>query len=350
MPSPKEGVMAAIGLKPATLGVPVVPQMTYACAPLVGISFEEGMRSSEKMAKTLVSGYRTFGYDGIYVGWESSFNLVAEAMGCTLKPGGGGIPSVSAGIVNEPADLGKVLVADPERDGRLPLHLKTLELVRNEVGGDVPLFRYVPGPLTLASLLRGQNRFLGDLIRSPDLIREILKLATEASKLFTEAMVERGADIIVVADPMASSSVISPKMFEQFAFPYIREVFAKVSDAGCIPSLHICGRTGPILKKMAETGARIVELDYAVDLKVAKEEVGKSVCIEGNIDPVSTLLHGRPEDVEKEAGECISKAGRDGGFILSSGCEVPLDTPAENIKAMVTASRRVSSPESFLGD
>lgn len=339
MPTPMERVMAAIELKSQDF-VPVVPQITYACARTAGVSFQEAMHDSEKMAKALVAGYRAFGYDGIYVGWESSFNLAAEAMGCTLKPGGGGIPSVSAGVVDGPADLDKVRVADPERDGRLPLHLKALELVRSEVGGDVPLFRYVPGPLTLASLLRGQSRFLRDLVKSPDLVRELLKLAAETSKRFAASVAERGADIVVVADPMASSSVISPKMFEQFAFPYIREVIAKTREADCIPSLHICGRTGPILRKMAETGANIVELDYAVDLRASKEEIGRNLCIEGNIDPVSILLHGRPEDVEREAGECISRAGQDGGFILSSGCEVPLDTPAENIRAMVSAGRR----------
>ena len=133
-------------------------------------------------------------------------------------------------------------------------------------------------------------------------------------------------------------------MFERFAFPYIREVVSKVREADRVPSLHICGRTSPILRKMAETGARIVELDYAVDLGAAKEEIGEDVCIEGNIDPVSVLLHGRPEDVDKEARGCISKAGQDGGFILSSGCEVPLDTPQENIRAMVLASRSAHSP------
>jgi len=340
MPTPLERVRAAVRLESSDAAVPVVPQITYANASIVGTPFQEAMHDPVKMAKTLVAGYRMLGYDGIYVGWESSFNLVAEAMGCTLKPGGGGIPTVSGGIVSGPSDLDKVIVADPERSGRLPLHLKALEVVRGEVGRDVPLFRYVPGPLTLASLLRGQGRFLGDLIRSPDLVRELLKLATETSNLFAAAVADRGADVLVIADPMASTSVISPAMFENFALPYIREVISEVRKVGCVPSLHICGRTGPILKKMVEAGPRIVELDYPVDMKAAKEEIGKSVCIEGNIDPVSTLLHGRPEDVEAEAEKCISMAGRDGGFILSSGCEVPLDTPAENIIAMVSASRR----------
>jgi uroporphyrinogen decarboxylase len=336
--------MSAVELS-QTDDIPVVPQITYTTARVTGISFQDAMHDPEKMAGALVGGYRAFGYDGIYVGWESSFNLVAEAMGCTLVvPPEGGIPTVDGRVVNEHSDLDKVVAANPERDGRLPLHLKALELVRNEVGGDVPLFRYVPGPFTLASLLRGQGRFLGDLIKDTGLVRDLLKPATESSKSFAKAAVKRGANIITVADPLASTSVTSPRMFEQFAFPHIKEVLEAVEEAGGVPSLHICGKTGPILKKMVETGARILELDYLVDLGFAKNEVGKQVCIEGNIDPTSILLNGRPEDVERQAKECISKAGGGGGFILSSGCEVPFDTPLENVRAMVTASRKHDNP------
>ena len=344
--TPRQKVMTAIELK---LGaVPVVPQITYATAPIVGISFQEGMNDAEKMARALVAGYKALGYDGIYAGWESSFNLVAEAMGCTLKLGGGGIPSVSSGVVSEIADVAKLAGVDPERDGRLPVHLKAIELVRREVGDDVPIFRYVPGPFTLSSLLRGQSAFLGDLIKNQDIVRAILRPATESAKRFAEAAIEHGADIVVVADPMASTSVISPKRFEEFAFPCLKEVMVTIGKAGGIPSLHICGMTAPILRKMVETGTRIVELDHLVDLKKAKEEIGRDVCIEGNIDPVSILLRGKPDDVKRQALDCISRAGQSGGFIFSSGCEVPQGAPLENIRAMVTAAQRPGEEPSRL--
>lgn len=40
------------------------------------------------------------------------------------------------------------------------------------------------------------------------------------------------------------------------------------------------------------------------------------------------------KDVRRESYECIEKAGLDGGFILSSGCEIPRDTPDANTMAM----------------
>jgi len=318
----------------------VVPMITYTTAQLIGIQFSEALYSAGKMAKALIAGYKSAGYDGIYVGWESSFNLMAEAMGCKLQIQPNSVAFVRDQMIKEPSDLDKIEVPDPERDGRLPIHLKAIELVREKIGRDVPIFKYVPGPLTLASVLRSPDQLLMELIRNPDFVYDILKTASESSKLYGVATVEHGADIAVVADPIASSSVISPKMFDQFAFSPTKNVLKSISDVGGIPSLHICGNTIPILERMVDTGARIIELDYKVDLKFAKDMVGERVCIQGNIDPVSIFLNGKPSDVERKARECIEKAAKGGGFILSSGDEVPLNAPFENVKAMVSAAKK----------
>ncbi len=339
MLTPFQRVMVAIELKESDY-VPVVPMVTYTTAQLIGIQFSEGLYSAEKMAKALVAGYKSAGYDGIYVGWESSFNLMAEAMGCKLRIQPNSVAFVKDQLVKEPSDLDRISVADPERDGRLPIHLKAIELVKEKIGSDAPIFKYVPGPLTLASVLHGQDQLLMELVRNPDFVYDILKPASESSKLYGVATVEHGADIAVVADPIASSSVISPQMFDQFAFSPTKDVLKSISDVGGIPSLHICGNTIPILERMADTGARILELDYKVDLTLAKDMVGERVCIQGNIDPVGVLLNGKPSHVERKSRECIEKAAKGGGFILSSGCEVPLNAPFENVKAMVSAAKR----------
>ncbi len=265
---------------------------------------------------------------------------MAEAMGCKLQVQPNHIAFVKNQLIKEQSDLDKIKVADPEQDGRLPLHLKAINLVKEKIGEDIPIFKYVPGPLTLTSILRGQSQFLMDLVRNPKFVYDILKPSTESSKRFAVATLEHGADIVVVADPIASSTVISPKTFDQFALSPIKEVLKAISEVGGIPSLHICGKTSPILERMVDAGARIIELDYQVDLASAKEKVGKKVCIEGNVDPVGVLLNGKPNDVKREARECIKKAAKGGGFILSSGCEVPLNVPFENVKAMVSAAKK----------
>jgi len=276
----------------------------------------------------------------VYVGWESSFDLVAEAMGCKLEVKPDEIPVVRERVVKNKNDVKLLQAVDPESSGRIPLHLKAIELVRKMIGTNVPIFRYVPGPLTLVSALMGPEKLLTNLIKDPSFIRQALEPATESTLAFASAAVRHGSDIVVVADPMASSAVISPQMFKEFAYPTLCEAVEGIAEVGGVPSLHICGKTGPILEDMTRTGAKILELDHAVGLAAAKAKVGRRVCIQGNLNPTGALLTGGPKDVEAESRACIEEASKDGGFILSSGCEVPLDAPLQNLKAMISAARR----------
>jgi uroporphyrinogen decarboxylase len=335
--SPFERVLSAIELREGDR-VPVVPEATYVFGKLLNLKFSEISKSAEKMAKALIAGQREIGFDGIYAGWESSFNLVAEAMGCRMRIPEDGVPSIDDHLVKQPSDLDKVKIPDPRKDGRLPVHLETTEIIRKNVGADIPVFAYVPGPLTLSGLLRKTDLLMMDLLKNPGLVHSLNKVTTEASKNFALAKIESGTDIIVAADPTASTTMISPRMFEQFSLPYLKELLGAVSKAGAIPSLHICGQTTPILEKMLETGSKILELDSQVSLQEAKRRVGSKVCIQGNLNPTGVLLHGSADDILKEAKGCIESAARGGGYILSSGCEVPYEAKIENLKTLVKAA------------
>lgn len=319
--------------------VPIVPQLTYAASRVTGIKFIDGIKDHEKMAKALLEAYKFYGYDGIYVGWESSFNLVAEAMGCKLKFFEDTPPIVIENIVKNEEDLDKVKIPDPYKDGRLPINLDALKIVKSNIKDETLIFSYIPSPFTLSSLLIGLDYFLINIIKKPKLIHDLNKICLEAAKAFAEAKIECGADVITISDPMASTSIISPKMFEEFSKPYLLDVLLYIKNKGAIPSLHICGETTPILEKFLGINAKIVELDSKVDLSIAKEKIGKKICIMGNID-TSLLRSGKVEEIDLEAKKCIEKAAMNGKYILSSGCEVPIDTPIENIKALVSASKK----------
>jgi uroporphyrinogen decarboxylase len=302
------------------------------------MKFSDISNNAEMMAKALITAQREIRYDGIYAGWESSFNLVAEAMGCRMRIPNDGVPSIDDNVVKQPSDLDKVKIPDPLKDGRLPIHIETTRIIRKNLGPDIPIFTYVPGPLTLSGILRKTDVLMMDLLKNPSLVHSLNKMATEASKSFALAKIESGADIIVAADPTASTTMISPRMFEQFSQPYLRELLGAVSKAGAIPSLHICGQTTPILEKMLTTGSKILELDYQVDLREAKKKVGSKVCIQGNLNPTGSLLNGSTDDILKEARECIESAAKGGGYILSSGCEIPYEAKIENLRALVKAA------------
>jgi len=78
-----------------------------------------------------------------------------------------------------------------------------------------------------------------------------------------------------------------------------------------------------------------------VDLGEARERVGDRVTLMGNIRPCQTLLEGTPEQIEAEVIECLRRAGSSPrGYLLATGCEVPLNTPVEGLRAMMRAGER----------
>ncbi|MFX0168439.1 MAG: uroporphyrinogen decarboxylase family protein [Candidatus Hodarchaeota archaeon] len=320
--------------------VPVIPQITYTTAQLTGVGLVEALHSPEKTAKTLLTGQRELGYDAIYAGWESSFNLLAEAMGCVMRFPEDSVPQVAEHIIKGPQDVDALEIPDPMRTGRLPLHMEMLKLIKTEVKGQVPIFVYTPGPFTLAGQLCGVNTLMTATIQDPQFVKALVYKTTVASTLYARANVKEGADVIVTADPTASGSLISPTTFSTFAAPHLRHIASAVNKVRAIPSLHICGKTTPLLKLMADTGARMLEVDHLVNLDEAKQLVGDRVILMGNLNPTNLLLSGTPEQVEQAAKISIETFRGDGRYILSSGCEVPPQAPLENIRAMVRAAEK----------
>lgn len=325
--------------------VPVIPQITYGAASAVGRTVQELSGKGELMAEALAAAYEQAGYDGVYAGWESSFNAIAEAMGCTMSVSEQGLPSVAEGIVEEAPDIERLEPPDPEAAATLRPRLEMIDGLRRRLGSDVLILTYIPGPFTLAGLLCGVDRLMMAVIQDPPFVERLVSAAGDAVMPFLRATACRGADLLVVADPSASSTVISPDHFNQFAYPFLRRLMREISAVGAIPSLHICGNTTPILEMMAETGARVIEIDHLVGLADAVSRVGGTTCLQGNIDPVKVLRMGTEDEVRQAARVCLGAAGR-GRFILSSGCEIPAGTPIANVRAMVDAAREYGAPGS----
>jgi uroporphyrinogen decarboxylase len=100
--------------------------------------------------------------------------------------------------------------------------------------------------------------------------------------------------------------------------------------------MHLVGR-------MAESGVDAVSLDSpaaGVDLAAVARSLPSEVVIMGNVNPTGALFSGRPPDVEKEVAELLRSMDPYPNFVLSTGCDLPQETPLENIHAFMRAGRR----------
>jgi len=237
-------------------------------------------------------------------------------------------------LIQEPSDLARLKPPDPRSGPRMSDRLEGIRHLRARLGGEVPVMGWVEGALAEANVLRGDAALMTDLYDRPDWVAELLDLCAGVEIGFARAQVEAGADIIGLGDAIASQ--VSPRMYQEFALPHEKKIFAAVREMGAIPRLHICGDTTRLLPLMAQTGAEIIDLDWMVDLHAATAcfgEDGPAIC--GNFDPVAVMLRGNPALVRDAVARCV----RDGGkrSFNAAGCEIPDGTPRENLLAQADA-------------
>jgi uroporphyrinogen-III decarboxylase len=131
----------------------------------------------------------------------------------------------------------------------------------------------------------------------------------------------------------AAASLIGPALYHDVVFDFEKRLVDGIQAAGCPVRLHICGNADHLLPDMARLGVDMIDIDCLTDLELARRVLGPEVPILGNYDPVRCLLEGTPEGVFAESARCHQMAGPH--YVVGPGCEVPPNSPAENVHAIV---------------
>lgn len=199
----------------------------------------------------------------------------------------------------------------------------------------------VAGPITTAVSMRPVELVLRDMRKDPEHLHKLLDYAVDASlawvKLFME---ETGCQKVGISDPVTSMDVLGYRYFTEFSKPYFAKLFSGIMEiTGKKPSVHICGHTKKIWQDLAELGVVNFSLDNCEDLAEAKACVGDRMFLSGNVAPVDVMLNGTIDDVMDAVQVCIQKgADSPAGYMLMTGCQVPIGTPKENLDAYVLAA------------
>ncbi len=317
--------------------VPIVPVVDGFFAPkVIGRANDDCFADGACLAEALTAAQLKFAYDGAVA--EMGLGPDPNVLGCPVEIEGNDVPLVVETIVGGREDLEKLAMPDPWAGGKM----EPVQRLVEAAAGGYAVLGSVRSPFEYAATVRGLIEFMTDFYRDPGLVRDLIEAVRPATMAVGRAFIKAGVDALVVKDSFASSSMISPEHYREFAFPSGREAIAELAEE--IPViLHICRNSMPILKDMARTGAAALEIDSPVDLAAAKSAVGGKVALKGNIDAVSVIEKGGIAAVEAAVKAAIGAAGKGGGFILSSGDSIPLSAPEENIAALVEYGRKYGS-------
>jgi uroporphyrinogen decarboxylase len=318
--------------------VPVIPLIISHAVQLAGVSYWTYNRDPNVIVDCQVAAWQKYGYDGIHVTTDNW--ILPEALGVPVQF----YPDLPpTGLVRPLAGTTDLSALRPLAEARSAARMGLLpEATRyaRDLLGDTCFIKtnFDQGPFSLASAVRGIEQLMIDMHDDEGFVFDLLEICTEMVYELGFAVGRAGPHAITFGDSVAG--LISRKDYIKFAFPAEQVVVRKLHAALDMPVfLHICGNASHIFDYMAATGADALELDHFNDFAEVKRQVGSTVCLEGNLDPTGVLLQGTPELVCEKSVGLIRAAGSSGGLILSSGCEVPRDTPPRNLAAMVRAAK-----------
>ena len=314
-----------------------IPIVTTYTITSQGISPELFMNDSQLLSQVFLDYQQRVGFDSLPIMEDSTFT--AEAFGCKI-----GFTEREA-FVTEPLTIPSeekienYPVPKPKNCNRIQLILEAVQNVSRFASKEKPVIANSTAPLTSAAKTLGMENLLKRMIREPKLITIFLNKVTEFIISFTDALLEAGADIIFVADPVASPDVISPKMFRKFAFPQLKLLIQRIRRPTI---LHICGNIYPIVHDMIQTAPTMLSVDHCVSIKKVRDMVGKDIILGGNLAPGEILLEKTPGQVTNESWRCCREGGKE-NFILMPGCTIVPDTPVGNLRAMMNVAKQSAS-------
>lgn len=318
--------------------IPCCPFIGESYAPYFGHSIAAFNHHTEVIVDTVIKTFELFRPDNCSIG--PGLQGLPEALGCKLDFPLNGTPAVVESAIRSYDEVEQLKIVNPYTDGRLSYYLEAIKIVQERLKGQVNVGNTVSGPFTTAAFLMGTDTFLRDLSKNPEGVHKLLEKATDNVLAFMDAVMDLGITP-GIADPIASATMISPKNYEKFVVPYTKRCQDRIKERmGSGGAMHICGKTEKIWSHMVSTGITALSLDNGDDMELLKKAHGHEVTIVGNVDPVNVIMMGSQSDIYEAVEKCINKSkDSPNGFILASGCDIPIGTEPQKIHDFLNAAR-----------
>lgn len=225
-------------------------------------------------------------------------------------------------------------------DSRIASYVETVKMMRVGLPEQVLKGAYITGPYTLAALIMGADDAAMATLTDREQLHRLCELTTEKIQEYARLLIAAGTQLLCVLEP--SAVMLSPDQFKEFSADYIGHINQSCRYSGVETVYHTCGNTMHLAPAMAAAGVSGVSLDSAeagVNLRKVADLLPDNIAIIGNINPATIMLKGSPEAVRADVRRLKKEMADVPNFILSTGCDLPQETPMENIRAFMEEGR-----------
>jgi len=305
-----------------------MPVLSFPGMLLIGVDVEQLVHSGVLQAKCMKAIADR--YDTAAAVSLMDLSVEAEAFGSSVRFTKEEPPAVIDSIIKTMEDARELEIpaVGTARTGEC---IRGMELATQLIK-DRPVLAGVIGPFSLIGRLMDMQKVMINCRREPELLHVLLEKASAFSSDYILALKEAGANGVVLAEPAAG--LLAPKFNKEFSIPYVEKIREKCEDDNFLFIYHNCGNSIPLLNDIVEnTDIRVMHLGNAIDLEEALKIVPEEILVMGNIDPANVFCLGTPQIVRDTTLELLEKCNKYKHFAISSGCDIPPNTPFENLDA-----------------
>ncbi len=311
-----------------------MPLLSFPAAQLVGASVYEFTHDAVLQARGIAEVARRT--DAAAAVCMMDLSVEAEAFGCMIQAGDGEVPTVT-GILISDEDEARALKIPAVGTARTGLYIEAARLAK-EMITDRPVLAGIIGPFSLVGRLMDVSEALMNCIADEDFVYAALEKTTAFLIEYATAYKAAGVDGIVMAEPLAG--LLSPALETEFSAPYVKAIIDAVQDENFVVIYHNCGPNTPkMTESLYKNGAAAYHFGDAVDLCDLLTSMPSDRPVMGNISPSEHFAGGTPVEMYAATTALLEKASSHPHFVLSSGCDIPMNASWENIDAHFKAAR-----------
>ena len=272
-------------------------------------------------------------YRSAFVLSAMDLSAEAEAFGCTVMRSESEIPTVTGRLVTN-MEQAKALGVPKPGDRRTSVYLEAVRGLAALPGKPMVMGGCI-GPFSLAARLVGVSEALEYTAAEPDLMHVLVEKSAAFLTAYIKEFKAAGAAAVIMAEPAAG--LLSPRSMAGFSSSYIRQIGQAVGDVEFTVVLHNCGAKLVHLPAILETRLSVFHFGSVMDMAAALEKVPEEVVLCGNLDPAGVFVQLAPAEIEDRATRLLAMVGPRRNFVLSSGCDVPPNTPLASLDAFYAA-------------
>ena len=303
-----------------------LPILSYPGLTLTGEKMHDALNNAAIQAKAVHEAAKRS--DSAATVMLMDLSVEAEAFGAEITEAENSVPAVNGTLAEDLESVQKLIIPEIGTK-RTSIFIDAVREAKKLIT-DRPVIAGTSAPFSLAARLMGITDIMLNCYDEPEAVELLTEKCTTFIINFIKEYKKAGANGVILAEPV--SGLLSPALEKEFSAPCIRKIVDEVSDDNFLVIYHNCGEgVTQMTESIFGNGCDAYHFGNASDMQTLLEKAPSDKLIMGNLDPVALFKNGSVEDMSAAVYNILENCSKYDNFVLSSGCDIPVDAKWENI-------------------